>query len=75
MSYVISEMLLMITMIMIMIKSMAWEYVSKLRPTTGLAFILQMIHEHGESCWNNTDKGKLIIRPPELSGNPTSTVI
>jgi hypothetical protein len=32
--------------------------------------INQAIHEHGEPWWNDIDRGKL-IRPPELSGNPT----
>jgi hypothetical protein len=36
-------------------------------------FITQVIHEHGEQCWNDTDKGKLLIPLPELSGNPSSS--
>jgi hypothetical protein len=35
-------------------------------------FIFQVIYEHGEPRWNDTDMGKLICRP-ELSGNPTSS--
>jgi hypothetical protein len=46
---------------------MGRKYVSELRLQTGLLFILQMIYEHGESQWNDIDKGKLLIRPPELS--------
>jgi hypothetical protein len=30
-----------------------------------------MIYEHGEPWWNDINKGKLLIRAPELSGNPT----
>jgi hypothetical protein len=33
-----------------------------------------MIYEHGEPWCNDVDRGKLLIRPPELSGNPTSRV-
>jgi hypothetical protein len=31
-----------------------------------------MIYEHGELWWNDTDRGKLLIHPPELPDNPTS---
>jgi hypothetical protein len=56
-----------------MIMSMGWNYVSELRPPTGLLFILQMIYEHGEPWWNDdADRGKIQTRPPELSGNPTN---
>jgi hypothetical protein len=54
---------------------MVWEYVSELRPPTGLLLIPQVIYEHGEAWWNDIGKGKLLIRQPELSGNPTSRVI
>jgi hypothetical protein len=48
----------------------------ELRPLTGLLFIPQAIHEHGEPwLWKDIIRGKLLICPPELSGNPTSTVI
>jgi hypothetical protein len=40
-----------------------------MRPPTGLFFIPWVIYEHGEPWWNNIDKGKLLIRPLELSGN------
>jgi hypothetical protein len=31
-----------------------------------------VIYEHGEPWWNDdTDRGELLIRPPELSGNRT----
>jgi hypothetical protein len=36
-------------------------------------FILQVIHEHGEPWWCDIGRGKLLIRSPELSGNPTSS--
>jgi hypothetical protein len=29
-----------------------------------------VIYEHGEPRWNDIDRRKLLIRPPELSGNP-----
>jgi hypothetical protein len=27
-------------------------------------------HEHGQPSWKDIDRRKLLIRPPELSGNP-----
>jgi hypothetical protein len=36
-------------------------------------FIRQIIYEHGELWWNDIDGRKLLIRPPEFSGNPTSS--
>jgi hypothetical protein len=48
-------------------------YVSELRPLTGLLFIPQMMCEHGEPWWNDTDRVKLQFRSPELSGNPASS--
>jgi hypothetical protein len=63
-----------IIIIIIIIMSMGWDYVCELWPQTGLLFISQMIYEHGEPWWNYvTDRGKLLICPPELSGNPTSS--
>jgi hypothetical protein len=53
--------------------SMWWDYVSVLRPPTGLLFIPQIICEYGEPQWNDIDRGKLLIRQLELSGNPTSS--
>jgi hypothetical protein len=38
--------------------SMGLEYVSELRLPTGLLFIPQVIYEHGESWWNDTDREK-----------------
>jgi hypothetical protein len=55
-----------------LITPMGWDYVSEMRPPTGLLFISQVIHEHGEPWWNDTGSGKL-IRPPELSGNTTKS--
>jgi hypothetical protein len=40
-----------------MIMSMGWDYVSELRPLTGLLFIPQVIYEHGELRWNDIDRG------------------
>jgi hypothetical protein len=58
-------------MIMTIIISMGLEYAPEQRPPTGLLSITQVIYEHGEQWWNYIDRGKLIIRPPDLSGNPT----
>jgi hypothetical protein len=58
-----------------MILSMDSDYISELLPTAGLSFIPQLIHEHEEPWLNDVDRGKILIRPPELSGNPTSKVI
>jgi hypothetical protein len=33
------------------------------------------IYVHEQSRWNDIDREKPLIRPPELCGNPTSTVI
>jgi hypothetical protein len=60
---------------MMIIMSMGLDYVSKLQPQMGILFIPQVIYEHGDPCWNDIDRGKLPIRPPELSGNLTSKVI
>jgi hypothetical protein len=35
---------------------MGWDYVSELRPPTGLLFIPQMIYDSGEPRWNSSDK-------------------
>jgi hypothetical protein len=37
----------------------------------GLLFIPQVIYEHEEPRRSDTDRIKLLIRPPELSGNHT----
>jgi hypothetical protein len=34
------------------------EYVSELRPPTGILLIVQMIHEYGKPRWNDIDRGK-----------------
>jgi hypothetical protein len=66
-----SEAIVMMIIIM-MNMSMRWDYVSQLRPPTGLLFISQVIHKHGEPWLNDIDKGKLLIHPLEFSGNTTS---
>jgi hypothetical protein len=33
----------------------------------------KVIYELGEPWWNDVGRGKLLILPPELSGNPTSS--
>jgi hypothetical protein len=48
-----------------MIVSMGWVYVCELRPPACLFFIPQ-VYEYGELWWNNIDRLKLLIRPPEL---------
>jgi hypothetical protein len=32
-----------------------------------------MVYEHGKPWWNDVDREKILIRPPEVSGNPTSS--
>jgi hypothetical protein len=32
-----------------------------------------MIYEHVESWWYDIDKGKLLVRTPDFSGNPTNS--
>jgi hypothetical protein len=34
-----------------------------------------VIYDRGEPWWNDIDKGKLLIHPPELSGNPSSHLV
>jgi hypothetical protein len=36
-------------------------------------FIPQVTNGHGEPWWNDIDSGKLLICPPELSGNSTNS--
>jgi hypothetical protein len=50
-----------------------WDYVSELRPPTRLLSITQAIHEYGRQQRNDTDRGKLMILPPKVSSNSTST--
>jgi hypothetical protein len=38
--------------------SMGRDYVSELRPPTGLLFIPQIIYEYEQPRWNDTDRGK-----------------
>jgi hypothetical protein len=37
--------------------------------TNGRTVYPQVIYDYGESLWNDIDRGKLLIRPPEPSGN------
>jgi hypothetical protein len=37
---------------------MGCEYVSELRPPTGLLFIIHMKYEYREPRWNDTDREK-----------------
>jgi hypothetical protein len=36
-------------------------------------FISQVINEYREPWCNDINRGELLIRPPELSGNPTGS--
>jgi hypothetical protein len=49
-----------------MIMSMGRDYISELRPPTGLLFIPQVIYEHGEPWWNDIDMEKLIFHQCSL---------
>jgi hypothetical protein len=60
-------------MMMMMMISMGLEYVSELRPPSGLLLIPQVRYKHGEPWWKDIDRVKVVIRPPQLSGNPTSS--
>jgi hypothetical protein len=51
------------------------DEVSELWSPTGLLFITKVIYEYGEPRWQNANREKILIRPPELSGNPISKVI
>jgi hypothetical protein len=60
-------------LMIIIIMTMGRHYVSKLRPRTGLFFIPHAIYEHREPRWNDIDRVKLQIRPPEFSLNSTNS--
>jgi hypothetical protein len=34
-----------------------------------------VIYEHGKPWWSDIDRGKLLIRPQDLSGNLTSSYL
>jgi hypothetical protein len=48
-------MMMMMTTTMIMITSMGRDYVSELRPPTGLFFMSLATYRHGEPRWNDID--------------------
>jgi hypothetical protein len=58
-----------------MTMSMEWDYVSEPRPPTGLLFISQLIHEHGEPLWNYIDRRRLLISTMLLVSFLRSAVI
>jgi hypothetical protein len=58
-----------------MMMMMGWDFASELRPTSGLLFIPEVIYEHAGLQWNDIDWGKLLIRPTELSCNPTAELL
>jgi hypothetical protein len=43
--------------IVIMIMSIRYDYVSELRPPISMFFIHQVIYKHVESWWNDIDRG------------------
>jgi hypothetical protein len=47
--------------------SMARDYVSELRPPTGLLFIPKMIYEYGQPRWNDIDRRKQKTSDKDLS--------
>jgi hypothetical protein len=58
-----------VMMMMIMIMWMGVRLRLWTADTNRPIFHPQVIYEHGESWWNDVDRGKLPIRPPELSRN------
>jgi len=50
---------------------MGRDYVFELGPPAGLLFTPKAIYESGDPWWNEVDRGKLLTRPSELSGNFT----
>jgi hypothetical protein len=38
-------------------------------------FILRVIYEHEEPWWNDINRRKLLLCPPELSGNTTNSYL
>jgi hypothetical protein len=54
---------------------MSLSCVSEQRPPTDLLFIPQLLYEHVESKWNDIDRGKILIHPPELCGSSTSSSV
>jgi hypothetical protein len=53
--------------------SMGWDYISELRPPTGLFIIPHVIYKQGEPRWNDTDRREFLISPPEFSGKSTTS--
>jgi hypothetical protein len=45
-------------MFMFIFMLMGYDHVPELRPSTGLLFIPQMIHQYGQKWWNDTDRVK-----------------
>jgi hypothetical protein len=41
----------------------------------GLLFIFQVVYADGEPWWNDIDRGKILIRSPELSGHPINSLL
>jgi hypothetical protein len=47
-----------VILLLLLLMSMGRDCVSELRPPTGLLFVHQVICEHGEPRWNDTDRGQ-----------------
>jgi hypothetical protein len=52
--------------IIIIIMSVWWDYVSEMWPPTGLLFIPRAVYEHGEQLWNDIDTTKVIVNHSSL---------
>jgi hypothetical protein len=62
----------MVVMMMMMIMSMGRLHL-RTAATNGPCVHPHGIYEHEKPQWNYIDRGKLLIRPPELSENPSSS--
>jgi hypothetical protein len=65
--------MMMMMVVVVVVVVVGSEYVSELQPPEGLLFFPQVVYEHGEPWWNDISRVKLLIFPPELSGNLTSS--
>jgi hypothetical protein len=48
--------------------------VDGVRYVSELLFIFQVMYEHEELQWNDIDRGKLLIRQSDFSGNPPAAI-
>jgi hypothetical protein len=56
-----------------LVESMAWDYVSELRPPTSLLLIPQIIYEYGQPRWNDIDRIKPKNSATLYTANPIWT--